>query len=110
MKQELRSINRRLGIKGQQPLTTPFPAAPSVPLRISSLSSLYGTPRCDGFHELQEIHVIVKTGYGLEFAYVILSYGIVLKSDDPSLVLKQGDSESKSNLTRTSQNVSAEVF
>ncbi|GJQ98350.1 hypothetical protein Tco_0009489 [Tanacetum coccineum] len=88
MKQQLRSSNRRLGIKG------------SV-----ALSSLYGTPRCDGLHKLQEIHVIVKPGYGIEFAYVILSYGIVLKLDDPS----PGDSESKSNLTRTSRNVSAEL-
>ncbi|GJT27592.1 hypothetical protein Tco_0907867 [Tanacetum coccineum] len=73
-----------------------------------ALSSQYGTPRCDGLHKLQEIHVIVKPGYGIEFAYVILSYGIVLKLDDLSPVLKQGDSESKINLTRTSQNVSAE--
>nr|GEV87378.1 hypothetical protein [Tanacetum cinerariifolium] len=56
-----------------------------------------------------EFELKVETGYGIEFAYVILSYGIVLKSDDPSLVLKQGDSESKTNLSRTSQNVLAEL-
>ncbi|GJR64104.1 hypothetical protein Tco_0010169 [Tanacetum coccineum] len=65
----------------------------------AALSSLYETPRCDEFHELQEIHVIVKAGYGIEFAYVILSYNIVLKLGDPSPVLKQGQGETKSNPT-----------
>ncbi|GKB95298.1 hypothetical protein Tco_0981435, partial [Tanacetum coccineum] len=65
----------------QQPLTTPFPTAPSVPLRISS------------------INLAIRNS---------TIYDIVLKLDDPSSVLKQGDSESKSNLTRTSRNVLAE--
>ncbi|GKB75550.1 hypothetical protein Tco_0942445, partial [Tanacetum coccineum] len=47
-----------------------------------ALRSLYETPIFDEFHKLQEIHVIVKAGYGIKFAYVILSYNIVLKLDD----------------------------
>ncbi|GKB06803.1 hypothetical protein Tco_0835036 [Tanacetum coccineum] len=86
MKQQLRSGNRRLGIKGQQPLTTPFPAALSVPLRISSIK--------------------LPGSGNLNLPYVLLMFtGLVLKlADDPS----PGDSESKSNLTRNSRNFLAE--
>ncbi|GJR68836.1 hypothetical protein Tco_0014901 [Tanacetum coccineum] len=50
-------------------------------------------------HHFVSVPPSVPAGYGIEFAYVILSYNIVLKLGDPSPVLKQGQGETKSNPT-----------
>ncbi|GJV18510.1 uncharacterized oxidoreductase-like protein [Tanacetum coccineum] len=60
-----------------------------------AFSRLLGSNRSQ--HHFLSVPPFVPAGYGIEFAYVILSYDIVLKLGDPSPVLKQGEGETKKN-------------